>query len=210
MVVLMLMTVLFGFAGEKGFLLKFHQALIDGLPPSFEGELQSSSISKKLGTIPKDMVAPGQKLRLVFLYQKGKGVQLQVRGLTKDGEELYGDIFQPYMRLFTLGPLLLGSPSANTWEGYTVTNLVDDEKSAILSLVPKNTANEYILYIDKQNLRLLRLDFKGSGFLTSTILKFTQKDGYWIPEVFLNKTITEDNPDPLPERYQLVNITIRK
>ncbi|MFN3660643.1 MAG: hypothetical protein ACK4TN_05350, partial [Brevinematales bacterium] len=63
---------------------------------------------------------------------------------------------------------------------------------------------------DKTTFRLQRLDFKGSGFLTSTILKFIQKNGYWIPEIFLNKTIMEDGTENLPDRYQLVNIKIGK
>ncbi len=195
---------------DRAFVVKFHKNLIDSLPPAFEAELQGGPIEKKLGTIPNDMVKPGEKARVVIRYRKGQGMQLEVRGLTEDGTELYGDIFQPYVRVFTLGPLLLSTPSEKAWENYTLTTVAEDEKSAVMSLSPKNTANEYILFIDKTTLRLQRLDFKGSGFLTSTIIKFTQKGGYWIPEVFLNKTIMEDGTDTLPDRYQLVNVKIVK
>lgn len=199
-----------GFAADRAFLIQFHRALVEGLPPSFEAELQGGPIEKKLASIPRDMVQSGRKARVRISYKKNQGMKLEVIGLTEEGQELYGDIFQPYVKVFTLGPLLLSAPTEKTWENYTMTTVAEDDRSVILSLSPKNTANEYILFIDKTTLRLQRLDFKGSGFLTSTILKFTQKDNYWIPEVFLNKTIMEDGTENLPDRYQLVNIKVGK
>ncbi|MCX7882878.1 MAG: hypothetical protein N2314_06630 [Brevinematales bacterium] len=208
---LLLMGVaLAGFAADKAFLIRFHKALVESLPPSFEAELQGGPIEKKLATLPKDMIQSGRKAGVRIVYRRLQGVKLEVTGLTTEGKELYGDIFQPYMKVFTLGPLLLSAPTDKTWENYTLTTVAEDEKSVVLSLVPKNTANEYLLFIDKVNMRLQRLDFKGSGFLTSTIVKFTQRGEYWIPEVFLNKTIMEDGTENLPDRYQLVNIKIAK
>lgn len=198
------------FSVDKAFLLSFHKSLVDSLPSSFEAELQGVGIEKKLASIPKDMIQSGRKLAVKISYKKDKGVKLEITGLTAEGRELYGDIFQPYVRMFTLGPLLLNPPTEKTWENYTLTTIAGNEKSVVISLSPKNTANEYILFIDRTTLRLLRLDFKGSGFLNSTILKFTQKENYWIPEVFLNKTIMDDGTDTLPDRYQLVNIKVGK
>jgi len=207
--VLMMMASM-GFAADKSFLVKFHKALVESLPPSFEAELQGVSITKKLSTIPQDMIKKGAKPAVKLTYSRTGGMKLEVVGLTEEGTELYGDIFQPYVKVFTLGPLLLSVPSENAWDTYTLTTVAEDEKSAVISLSPKNTVNEYVLYIDKTSLRLQRLDFKGSGFFTSTLVKFVQKGNYWIPEVFLNKTITEDGGERLPERYQLVNIKVGK
>ncbi|MFN4217555.1 MAG: hypothetical protein ACK4HQ_09175 [Brevinematales bacterium] len=209
-IVFLLGIVSLGFAADRAFLIQFHKALLDGLPPSFEAELQGGPIEKKLASIPKDMIKIGQKPRVQISYRKNQGMKMVVLGLTEEGRELYGDIFQPYVKVFTLGPLLLSAPTEKTWENYTMTNLVEDNRNVVLSLSLKNTANEYILFIDKATFRLQRLDFKGSGFLTSTIVKFTQKENYWIPEIFLNKTIMEDGTENLPDRYQLVNIRIGK
>ncbi|URA10637.1 hypothetical protein [Thermospira aquatica] len=90
-----------GFGVDKAFVVKFHKNLVEALPPAFEAELQGGPIEKKLGTIPKDMVKPGEKTRVIIRYQRGKGMQLEVRGLTEDGTELYGDIFQPYVVLYS-------------------------------------------------------------------------------------------------------------
>ncbi|MFN3660690.1 MAG: hypothetical protein ACK4TN_05585, partial [Brevinematales bacterium] len=139
-IVFLLGIVSLGFAADRAFLIQFHKALLDGLPSSFEAELQGGPIEKKLASIPKDMIKIGQKPRVQISYRKNQGMKLVVLGLTEEGQELYGDIFQPYVKVFTLGPLLLSAPTEKTWENYTMTTIAEYDRNVVLSLSPKNTA----------------------------------------------------------------------
>lgn len=187
---------------------KMREGLFDALPTAFEAHLTGKLIEKKLKTIPTDYVTKGKQPFVKLSYNKSRGIRIIVWNV----DELYADLFQQYVRFFTLGPILTTEKFDSITNRYQASYAFSNQTS-ILQLSIRNSENLFRLYPNKDQNSLNRVDYlAGDQILSSTVIvsqNFTKKGKiYRIPVKFLTKS--GGTTERLPNLFKLEKIRILK
>ncbi len=177
------------------------------LPDSFHGELTGALIEEKLKTIPRDYVDRGKTPFVALSFSKTTGVVLEVKNV----DELYKDMFEQYVRFFTLGPILstrTDDAALNRYD-YLFANQAGD--IVVMTVQLKNSENKFQIYINKSTSQIDRVDYyMGEQILSSVIVQYQSftRNGktYKIPVKFIVKTF--DEGESLPQVFQIKNVAI--
>ncbi len=178
------------------------------LPSAFEARLTGKVIEAKLKTIPADYVLKGKEAFVQLSYHKKRGIRIVVQNV----DELYSDLFQQYVRFFTLGPILTTEEFSSITNRYQI-DYVFPSNFSVLGLTVRNSENMFRLYLDKNRKGFVRVDYLvGKKILSSTVIvsQSFKKFGkiYSIPVKFLTKT--GGTTDRLPSLFKLDRIQILK
>lgn len=189
------------------FFKQIREATYSLLPESFQGQLTGRLIDDKIRTIPRDYVDAGKTAFVSLSFSKTAGVTVEVKNV----DELYKDMFEQYVRFFTLGPILSTRTGDADLARYDYKFTQQSGSVVVLSVQLKNSENRFEIYVDKTLSQILRADyFVGTEMMSSVIIvyqKFT-KNGkeYNIPVKFLVKTF--DGGESLPQVFEIKNVTI--
>lgn len=177
------------------------------LPESFRGELTGSLIQEKLQTIPRDYVDRGKTPVVMLTFSKTTGVKIEVANV----DELYKDMFEQYVRFFTLGPILSTRTDDAALNRYDYSFAVQQGNITVMSVQLKNSENKFQIYINKDTMQIDRVDyFTGAEMLSSVIVvyqSFTRNGKtYKIPVKFIVKTF--EGGEQQPDIFEIRNVTI--
>lgn len=175
------------------------------MPESFTGELTGDSIEEKLETIPEDYIEDdGAYTELSFSQSDGLEI------VVKNVYFLYEDLFEQYVRFFTLGPLLSTQSDAAVLARYEM-EFTEYAEKIILDLRYQSADNYYEIYFDAETYEVFRVDYYMDEELFSSVLiqyKDVTDGGetYSIPAKFFVKTI-DDDVETL-EIFEIENISV--
>jgi hypothetical protein len=182
--------------------------ILENLPDSFEGELTSASIAKKLETIPKDSYlssnqAPFAEIR----YSKKNGIQIEVKNV----EELYRDLYKNLPRQFFAFDIILSSQANEAFlKKYELSYSSYQSNLVILNLKIKSAENNLVLYIEPGGKLIRRIDYKmGNELLVSTLIFYQEwlleTKKLTIPIKFVSKGLKQAEQER-PEIYEIKRI----
>lgn len=177
------------------------------LPAEFSGMVTSKTIEKKLKTIPNDYVVKGKSAYVLLTFSKTNGVKIEVKNV----DPLYTDMFQQYVRFFTLGPMLSTKSDDAVLRKYEFKFSETSGNLIMLRLRIKNAANNFIIYTDTLKYKIGRVDYlMEDEILSSTIIQYNAKKKgnktYRVPVKFIVKIM---GGDARPDYFAISNIKIK-
>ncbi len=187
-------------------------ASIDKLPDSFTAGLSGQSIDKKLSSIPADSyLDKSRPVTAAVSYSKEKGISITVRNV----DDLYRDIYKDLPRQFFAFDILLSVKTTEVFlKKYEVSynSNGNNERTAVLKLSIRGALNNVLLYIDRQNLQIGRIDYLiGEDLLSTTQVFYTDfsnsGETYSIPVRFVSKILAGSNSGK-SENFEIVGISL--
>jgi hypothetical protein len=183
---------------------------IERLPDSFTAELKGESIDKKLSSIPRDSYLDKSKgITVAVSYSKRKGISIQVMNV----DDLYRDIYKDLPRQFFAFDILLSDKSTESFlSQYDVSFYNGGDEMPVLKLRIRNAENTVLIYINKEDNQIKKIDYLLGNSLMSTTQVFydsfsIEGKNYSIPARFVSK-ITGNNSEKT-EVFEIVNINLR-
>jgi hypothetical protein len=185
-------------------------ASLEVLPDSFKAGLSGQAIDKKLSSIPLDSYLDKSKnASAEVFYSKMKGITITVLNV----DDLYRDMYKDLPRQFFAFDILLSERSTDSFlNKYEMSYYGSGFDPVVLRLRIKGAENTVLLYVDRANYRIHRIDYLLGGSLISTTEVFYNdyvKEGktYTVPCRFVTKSCNGSNS----VRYdilEMVNINL--
>lgn len=173
------------------------------LPDSFSGELTGKMIEEKLDSIPDDYILSKSGAYVELSFSKTSGVDI----IVKDVDFLYEDLFEQYVRFFTLGPVLSTQSSDTILKKYEFSFSTGSDDTIVLNLRFKNADNNFDIYVSAETYEIQKVDYYlDEDILSSVIIVYDEVDDYTIPQTFLVKTF--ESGESLPEVFEIENISV--
>jgi hypothetical protein len=160
------------------------------LPDKFTARLSGRSIDEKLESIPKDYIEEGKSAFAQLEFSKENGISIKVKNV----DFLYEDLFEQYVRFFSLGPVLSTRMDSSMLDRYDI-NFAGDSPGnrSILDVKFRNAQNKFLFYLALENFDIMRVDYLiEDRLLSSTLIRYKDhKVGnktYRIPDRFIVRT----------------------
>jgi hypothetical protein len=187
-------------------------ASIEKLPESFTAELRGQTIDKKLASIPRDSYLDKTKeVTAVVSYSKQRGITVQVMNV----DELYRDIYKDLPRQFFAFDVLLSVKTTEAFlKKYDVSYYRNGEAEAVLKLCYRGAENTVLLYVNRHNYQITKIDYLlGDNLISSTQVFYDEMQSggniYSIPVRFVSTIRAAGNAGE-SEVFEMVNINSGK